>query len=61
MILPRVDFPAPFSPTKAWTVPLLTSIETSSRARVAPKDFPSPRTSRRTSDDDVSVTIGRDG
>src|SRR6476646_6201633 len=48
MILPSVDFPAPFSPTKAWTVPWRMAIETSSRARVAPKDFPSPRTSRWT-------------
>ncbi len=48
MILPRVDLPAPFSPTKAWTVPCRMAIETSSRARVAPKDFPSPRTSRWT-------------
>ena len=46
MILPSVDLPAPFSPTNAWTVPARTATETSSRARVAPKDLPSPRTSR---------------
>ncbi len=46
MILPRVDLPAPFSPTNAWTDPARTVMETSSRARVAPNDLPMPRTSR---------------
>ena len=49
MILPRVDLPAPFSPTKAWTVPAAMVSDTSSRARVAPKDLPRPWTARWTS------------
>jgi hypothetical protein len=31
-VLIKVDFPAPFSPTKAWTSPFLTSRDTPERA-----------------------------
>src|SRR5262249_23100058 len=35
--LPRVDFPAPFSPTRAWVVPASMLMDTSSTAWVVPK------------------------
>ena len=35
MILTRVDLPAPFSPTRAWTSPGRKTTETSSRALTA--------------------------
>src|SRR5262249_42278881 len=39
MILIRVDLPAPFSPTSAWTSPARRSNETPLSARTAPNDF----------------------
>src|SRR6476659_2336716 len=48
-ILPSVDLPAPFSPTKAWTEPARISMETSWSARVPPTDLPTSRISRWTS------------
>lgn len=39
MILPRVDLPAPFSPTRAWIEPLAMVRLTPSRACVPPKDL----------------------
>src|SRR5215831_14731537 len=39
-IFPRVDLPAPFSPTRAWIDPRATRRLTASRARAAPKDLP---------------------
>ncbi len=60
MILPSVDLPAPFSPTNAWTVPARTATETSSRARVAPKDLPSARVSRWTAASAVLATVSAD-
>ena len=45
-ILPSVDLPAPFSPTRPWTFPGATEIPTSSRARWRPKDFTTPRAAR---------------
>src|SRR5262245_61190583 len=39
MILIRVDLPAPFSPTSAWTSPSRRSNETPLSARTAPNDF----------------------
>src|SRR3984885_12368089 len=38
-ILPRVDLPAPFSPTSAWIDPLAMVRLIASRARTAPKDL----------------------
>ena len=43
----RVDLPAPFWPTRAWTSPGMTWIETPSSAMVAPKRFLMLRISRR--------------
>ena len=37
MTLPSVDFPAPFSPMRAWTSPARNVAETSSSACVTPK------------------------
>src|SRR5215469_13674190 len=39
-IFPRVDLPAPFSPTRAWIDPRAIRRLTASRARAAPKDLP---------------------
>jgi hypothetical protein len=47
MILMRVDFPAPFSPSNACTSPALRSKETPLSARTAPKDFVMPESWRR--------------
>src|ERR671912_1990165 len=43
MILIRVDLPAPFSPTSAWTSPGASARDTPSSAWVAPKRFAMPR------------------
>src|SRR5262245_43657793 len=39
MIFTSVDFPAPFSPTRAWTSPASRSSETPSSACTPPNDF----------------------
>ena len=39
MILMRVDLPAPFSPSSAWTVPPLSVIDTLSSAFTPGKDL----------------------
>ena len=39
MIFPRVDLPAPFSPTRAWILPRSIVRLMPSRARVPPKDL----------------------
>src|SRR6478735_2731606 len=44
MILPRLDLPAPFSPTSACTVPAAISTSMLSRMRVPPKLLATPRT-----------------
>ena len=48
--LTRVDFPDPFSPTRPWISPGATVIETSFRARFAPKLFDRSRSSSRAVD-----------
>src|SRR5579862_7073402 len=45
-ILMRVDFPAPFSPTRAWTSPARRSKETCFSARTPEYDFEIPLASR---------------
>src|SRR5215208_862741 len=45
-ILPRVDLPAPFSPTSAWIEARRTPSETASRAWTPPKCLATSRTSR---------------
>ena len=46
MIFPRVDLPAPFSPTSAWTEPRATETETRSSAWTPPKCLATSRSSR---------------
>src|ERR1039458_2627921 len=46
MILPSVDFPAPFSPTSACTVPGLIVSDTSLRAGTPPYRFDTPVTTK---------------
>src|SRR5665213_2218276 len=46
MILPRVDFPAPFSPTSACTVPGVIVSDTSLRAGTPPYRFETPVTTK---------------
>src|SRR5579863_6025705 len=43
----KVDLPAPFSPSRAWTSPASTSRSKSSRARVPGKRLVTPRTESR--------------
>ena len=45
MHLTSVDFPAPFSPSRAWKDPAGTSIDTSCSAFKAPKDLLMPMVS----------------
>src|SRR3954471_15425283 len=55
MVLTRVDFPAPLSPTSAMTSPVRTSKSTSASAWTDPNDFVIPRSSKV----GVSVTVSR--
>src|ERR1035438_3885233 len=51
MILPSVDFPAPFSPTSACTVPGVMVSETSLRAGTPPYRFDTPVTTKSPPED----------
>src|SRR5919107_2214313 len=46
-ILIRVDLPAPFSPTRAWTSPVRTVMSALRMARTAPNRLETPRTDSR--------------
>src|SRR6187455_546346 len=47
IVLISVDFPAPFSPTRAWTSPANSSMPAPSSARVAPKRLCTPSSAIR--------------
>src|SRR4051812_42741232 len=58
MILIRVDLPAPFSPTSAWTSPALSSKDTSRSARTPSKDlqmFDAERSTDKAVQDDSGI------
>src|SRR5215510_6546550 len=59
MILIRVDLPAPFSPTSAWTSPSRRSNETPLSARTAPNDLEIESTLRSIESRRVSTASGR--
>src|SRR6185369_8760749 len=55
----RVDLPAPFWPTSAWTSPAMTRMETPSSARVGPKRLRMSRISSRGVEDVEASVIRR--
>ena len=54
----RVDLPAPFSPTRAWTVPVRTRSETSRLATTPGKRLVTPVSSTATASGDGAALVG---
>src|SRR5690242_11550921 len=53
----NVDFPDPFSPTRAWTSPARQSTLTVLSARTAPNAFDTPRTDRTRGDSGPGIDV----